>query len=275
MSANDSTAHCYTQVPAGAFAQAHGGKLALAINTLGTALTTLLLPFAARVGGSSSAVAPRLMTILLAIMGLFQGSLVPGQVQMQRDWLPTGSARAWVLSCTEMANACIILGCQFATPRLARRFGWQAVPLAFGSYIGVFGLLWVALATNKPGDGMACNAAAVREKMMPPSPPPPPRPGEKRRKTQRPNLAVFATPPAQAVILSQIASNNSNYTLQLWAPIYFTEKLVWRPASLSVGNADAAEPVDPRTILLLSRAAGLHDGRGGRIPCHDGSDQHV
>ena len=44
-------------VPAGAFAQTHGGKLILGINTFGTAATTLLLPVAARFGPAGVALA--------------------------------------------------------------------------------------------------------------------------------------------------------------------------------------------------------------------------
>lgn len=154
-----------TQIPAGAFAQTHGGKLVLAINTLGTAAVTLLLPAAARLqsAGKRNTVAPRLIALLLAAMGLFQGSLVPGQVQMQKDWLPVGSARAWVLSCTEMANAIIIVGCQYVAPRLAARHGWQVVPLIFGGYIGCYGVLWSLFAINKPAD-VVWSAAEVATK---------------------------------------------------------------------------------------------------------------
>ena len=241
-----------TQIPAGAFAQKHGGKLVLAINTLGTAAITLLLPAVAKSGSLSSNVGPRLPTLLLAAMGLFQGSLVPGQVQMQKDWLPTGSARAWTLSCTEMGNACIILGCQFLAPRIAAKYGWEAIPLIFGSYIGCFGVLWSAFAINKPTDALPQPAA--------------PKSSENSRVAVRWHQ-LFRTGPAQAVVLSQIASNNSNYTLSLWAPTYFTEVLgctmveavgflaVTAPISMGGGFVLAAVDTLLREKLQLSELA--------------------
>ena len=145
-----------TQLPAGMLIQKIGAKVTLTGNMLGTAACAALVPLALRTGAPITAA-----SVMMTIMGMFQGSLIPGHQTMKRDWLPTGAGRATVTRICGLALPLNFIMATTLTPYLAARLGWRRVFHIYAACIAAYGALWHALATDSPLAEEASPSAAA------------------------------------------------------------------------------------------------------------------
>ena len=203
-----------TQIPAGALAQKYGSKMMLLLNLVGTATCFGCLPlaFAASSGGVL------LPAALLTIMGLFQGSLIPGEAAIHSIWLQDTPLRPFVMQAMFLCHAATSFVATWSTPKIAERGGWSAVCVTYGAITGAIAVLWQLLASNRRAEAAGTDGPLSAQATI------------KSRKAVE--WRIFSQHSALSTMLCQVADNNMSDTLYLWAPTYFCTALGCRPLAV-------------------------------------------
>lgn len=205
-----------TQIPAGALAQRYGSKLMLLLNLVGTATCFGFLPlaFAASSGGVL------LPAALLTTMGLFQGSLIPGEAAIHAIWLRDTPLRPFVMQAMFLCHAATSFMATWSTPRLAERGGWGAVCVTYGVVTGVIAVLWQLFASNCAAESAGIDSRRSSLAQV------------KTKSQKAVEWGIFSQHSALSTMLCQVADNNMSDTLYLWAPTYFSTMLSCRPLAV-------------------------------------------
>ena len=134
-----------TQLPAGPIVQIIGGKSVMSLQLFGTAAIFLSAPLAMKRGGTA------LLAAALGLLGLLQGPMSPSLSQLNREWIPKGSAkeRGIALRLQGLAHTSAPMLAALVTPFLARQ-GWRRVFYVLGGVVGAFAGLWQLLVSSKP-----------------------------------------------------------------------------------------------------------------------------
>jgi hypothetical protein len=198
-----------TQIPAGALAQAYGSKLLLFLNLAGTAACFGFLPFAFAASSSGSVLLP---AALLNTMGLFQGSLIPGEAAIHSAWLQDTPLRPFVMQAMFLCHAATSFVATWSTPKLAERGGWRTVCITYGVVTGAIAALWQMLVSNRSPRTQATAGSPAKKKAV--------------------EWQIFREHSALSTMMCQVADNNMSDTLYLWAPTYFSTVLGCRPLAV-------------------------------------------
>ena len=196
-----------TQIPSSFLVKSRGAKFVCSIQLVGSAAMMMLVPTAANLKGSQT-LKVAVMSLLMFVMGLFQGPMSPVGSQLNRNWMPRGGGgggveRAWANRFISFShNICPLLAA-LLTPRIAARFGWRAVCWSMGGFGGAFLVLWRLLASNKP---ISDHAPAEPGPKKPTSAAP--EPEEERANDWR----ILRTKPALALGLFHLASDIGDFT---------------------------------------------------------------
>ena len=120
------------------------------------------------------------------------------------------------------------IGTTILTPWLAASRGWRSVPYLYAGATAVFTALWCAFAANTPQEWrgpphmnepeIALLEAGVK--------------GQAKKSGRGIPWYLFKVGAANAIILSHIAANATEYTLTQWAPTFFIEQHGVSPAQL-------------------------------------------
>ena len=133
--------------PSGILCRLFGAKNVLSVGLLGNAAAMALLPFAAaRSVPSASAV--------LVFKGLCQSCLESTHTTLKRVWMPSslGNQRVYAMRVTRWGQFLGQMAASLATPLIAARLGWRAVPLAEGGVTALWTLIWHTLSAESPAE---------------------------------------------------------------------------------------------------------------------------
>jgi hypothetical protein len=220
-----------TQIPAAAMINAIGAKAVLNLNNLGMLAAMLLLPVATRSGATAVAAC-------FALLGVVQGPYVTAATWMTKHWVPVGPERPLgIMVIRNGSNIAKVLATAL-TPVLSGRFGWRAVPAAYGAFVGLYTGAWTALSASQPPPPPA--AAAGSAGVGAPAPAAKPLPFDVRLLCTRPALALFGVQLAHNLgefhvfgVLAAVCSPPASPSLNLrigstcdpgpWIPTYFIE----------------------------------------------------
>eukprot|EP01043_Picozoa_sp_COSAG02_P018529 COSAG02_NODE_867_length_16363_cov_3.359137_9_plen_302_part_00 len=232
-----------TQIPSSFLVKSRGPKFVCSFQLLGSAGMMMLVPAASNLRGTpshppvyqfksanmqrlltgSSALKVGVMSVLMFVMGMFQGPMSPVGSQLNRNWMPRGGGpggveRAWAQRFVSLShNVCPLLAALF-TPRIAERYGWRAVCYIFSGVGGAFLVLWRLLASNSPATVATSTPDAI-----------PPNPKRKAKTKSETNATgtdwrILRTKPALALGLFHLASDVGDFTRHQLAPTVFLEK---------------------------------------------------
>lgn len=200
-----------TQLPAGWAAQRYGPKIIFTLNLLGHTLC-LALPAAAAASN------PMWLYTCLTALGLAQGPLIPVQGALKTNWLTKGPSRAWALRVIGLGNRLAGPLANWLVPSLAAtRFGWRSVAYLWGTFSGVFAVVWHCLAADAPAEETS-KAAAFADVTS------------SEQKTVR--WDIFKLPSTLVVPWCHLCDNNAMYSLAMLAPTVYTTRLGLLPEHL-------------------------------------------
>ena len=190
-----------TQVPSGWAAQRYGGKGMLTANCVGSAACLFLAPRLAMRGMSGHWG----LAWVFFVMGACQGPLMPAKSALQQAWLPQGVERVWATRFMSLGGRLAQLLAVWATPRIGSVYGWRTVCYVYGAVTAAMSVMWHLIARNAPLSSAEGKLSALQDT------------------SKAVEWGIFRMRSAQSVIASHVAFNNSNYTLDQWAPLYFVE----------------------------------------------------
>eukprot|EP01052_Picozoa_sp_SAG31_P005346 SAG31_NODE_234_length_19701_cov_16.835068_4_plen_415_part_00 len=247
-----------TQIPAGYLAQRFGPKLVLLANLSGTACCFGLLPAAVR-SGSGSVWLP---ATLLCVMGLCQGSLIPGLQPQILLFAQIHLLHRYISSLLSFECACwcellpflwacageaamhsvwlphtiwrpfilqLMFLCHCSTNFIAT-WSTPALSARFGNWAAVNYTFGTAIGLL----GFLWAALVSNRKPLCAQPKDDGTEGITKAIAEEDSVewGVFRTASALSVCLCQVADNNLFDTIYLWAPVYFTQKFGVSPTSV-------------------------------------------
>ncbi|KAJ4444352.1 hypothetical protein ANN_06144, partial [Periplaneta americana] len=134
-----------THIPGGILAEKFGGKYALGLGILSTAVFTLLTPLAATEGGAGWLIAVRV------IEGLGEGSTFPAMNALLAHWVPPQQRAALGSFVFAGAQVGTVVGTALSGVLLQYSpMGWPSVFYLFGSLGVVWFIVWIFVGYNDP-----------------------------------------------------------------------------------------------------------------------------
>ena len=218
--------YCMLMIPAGYLVKNCGAKLSVTLDLCTHAVALLLFPTLGRVFGVPG------MVVCLSLLGAAQTPIFPVLNTLRRDWLPKDASRAWVLQMMRVGGSTSSVLIKMLVPRMMRRWGWTAVPYAFGGVSAAFAIVWHSLAADKP-EAVQSPAANGSSPLA-----------EEKGKALEPfSWRLFRVPAVLACMLSHVADNNTKYAVSQWAPTMYA--------------ALGATPVETGTFLAVPGVCGF------------------
>jgi MFS family permease len=216
--------------PSGVLCRIIGAKNVLSIGLLGNAAVMALLPLVVARG-----VYPT--SALLVVKGLCQSCLESTHTTLKRCWMPRclGPERVWAVRVTRWGQFLGQMAASLITPWVASRFGWRAVPLAFGCATGVYTLIWHAAAAETPTQWRGKMSVVEKQLLL---------------ESDEMNVAAAATgigftsqqagggrfpfhllkyPSCVVPMMLHVGNNCSQYTLQYWGPTMLNDMFAANP----------------------------------------------
>mmetsp|Transcript_118022 Transcript_118022/g.328094 ORF Transcript_118022/g.328094 Transcript_118022/m.328094 type:complete len:417 (-) Transcript_118022:175-1425(-) len=234
--------YALTQIAGGLAADRFGGAPVIFVGLLSSALSLLLLPFAAGAGFL------RLWWLLWA-MGFMQGPTYPAQLVSTAKW-SMGSLRSYASALGAAGSTSGSLLALGLTAPLASRCGWHNAAAAMGLATLVFGAVWAAVGRSSPALTVASDVA--REAEASPA-------FEKVTGSMRVSFAryvrILLARPVLAVFSAHSVHNFVRYFLMAWMPTYYSEVLGASP------DASAILLLIPELMGLLVSIGSAHLGR--------------
>lgn len=153
-----------TMIPGGALAQVIGAKRMLTATGYGLGVLCAALPLAAR-GGHLA------VCTIIALAGAMNGPFLPAHYQTKGACkslptchscfssdvssdapagAPNDASRAWAILIMTLGSTWATMVAGWITPLVAGRWGWRAVPYAYGSTILAVTFLWQLVAHESP-----------------------------------------------------------------------------------------------------------------------------
>ena len=212
--------YALSQALLGGVVQVYGSKLVLGAGLGLTSVLFVAAPALSRLPNRALALSAMLFGI-----GLAQGPMAPANSQLNRAWMPAGQERVWALKAMGLAHTlCNSIAALF-TPILCRR-SWHVCCYVYGCACAVLTVAWQLLAENKP-------LTAARPSDPVPSPKPRVNPATGSPKTPPPKKAVewgiFRVPAVLVTVVNFVAYGAINYSMMLFAPSFFVQKLGCTP----------------------------------------------
>jgi len=137
------------QIPGGRMAEVIGGKRVIGLSMALTALLTLLIPVAAKVGGTGPDDYPYLLVVIRVLMGVCEGATFPGITSMMARWAPSSERSLMTTLIMAGSQVGTIVGF-FISGILVDNLGWEATFYIQGSSTFVWLALWMLLVFDTP-----------------------------------------------------------------------------------------------------------------------------
>ncbi|KAA0710345.1 Sialin H(+)/nitrate cotransporter H(+)/sialic acid cotransporter [Triplophysa tibetana] len=198
--------YLFTQIPGGYLSGRFGGKIFLGGGVLGTAALTLLTPLSAQFG-------PKWLFALRALEGFGEGVTFPAMMAMWARWAPP-LERARLMTFSGAGSS---FGAFVALPLtgfICQRLGWPAVFYSCGAVGCLWALFWFFLVSDEPRahprisdqeKDYIINSVGAQGTA---------------HGWSVPVRSMAISVPLWAIIISQMCSNWSYYTLLTSLPIY-------------------------------------------------------
>ena len=147
-----------TQLVASWLIQRYGAKVISSIQNAGTCLVLLACPWAMRAGGHVG------LACCFTAVGVFQSPLFPAISVLKRTWTADvePARRALLLRIMSGGGHASGFIAALAVPWIAARYGWQRVPIVFGSAFGVLAVVWQLFAADAPPAVAAADAPPAK-----------------------------------------------------------------------------------------------------------------
>ncbi|XP_069685198.1 putative inorganic phosphate cotransporter isoform X2 [Periplaneta americana] len=199
-----------THIPGGILAEKFGGKYALGLGILSTAVFTLLTPLAATEGGAGWLIAVRV------IEGLGEGSTFPAMNALLAHWVPPQQRAALGSFVFAGAQVGTVVGTALSGVLLQYSpMGWPSVFYLFGSLGVVWFIVWIFVGYNDPQSHpfISDEEKMFLEKTI-----------ESLNRSETPPTpwrAIFTSIPLWGLIFAQIGHDWGLFTLVTDLPKYF------------------------------------------------------
>lgn len=187
-----------TQLVATWAIQRYGAKVVSSLQNCGTCIALLACPWAMRVGGHVG------LATCFTTIGVFQSPLFPAISVLKRAWTADVEPARRAVLLRIMAAGGHVSGfiAALAVPWLATRYGWQRVPIVWGSVFGALAVVWHVCASDAPKTPVASVGPTASKGF---------------------NLSVFSVGSVRAAMFNHFASNNMGYVFMQWAPTLYTQ----------------------------------------------------
>ncbi|XP_012715143.2 sialin [Fundulus heteroclitus] len=200
-----------TQIPGGYLAGHYGGKVFLGLGVFGTAVLTLLTPVAAGLGS-------HWLFALRALEGFGEGVTFPAMMAMWARWAPPLERSRLITLSGSGASFGAFLALPL-TGYICEKLGWPAVFYLCGGAGCLWFVFWCALVSDDPRthrriskeeSDYIINSIGAQGK---------------RHGWSLPLLSMLLSVPLWTIIISQMCSNWSYYTLLTSLPTYMNDIL--------------------------------------------------
>jgi hypothetical protein len=245
--------YALSQVPGSVVVQLIGSKVVLSAS-LG--ISALLFSLAPTIIQLPTQHAPTLLAAALFAMGLVQGPMAPASSQLNRAWMPTGHERVWAYRFLGLAHQLTNVVGAGLTPLLCRsRGGWQACCYVYSATAAALTVLWQCFARDRPkpiragrqgglvgsdGSGGPSTGAGTTTAAVHVAP-------QKQKKVEP---GIFQVRAAQVTVANFIAYGQLNYSMMMFSPILYVEKLGCSPAVAGAYIATASSLNIPGQFLV-------------------------
>jgi sugar phosphate permease len=212
--------YAISQLLLGGVVQVYGSKAVLGGGLGVTSLLFVAAPALSRLPARALA-----LSIMLFGMGVAQGPMAPANSQLNRAWMPPGQERVWALKAFGLAHQSTNLIAALFTPILCRQ-SWHVCCYVYGCACAVLTVVWQLLAENKPPTAALPSdpTPSPRPRGNPASGSPKPAPAKKAIEWQ-----IFRVPAVLITVINFVAYGAINYSMMLFAPSFFVDKLGCTP----------------------------------------------
>lgn len=205
-----------SQLLLGGVVQVYGSKAVLGAGLGLTSLLFVAAPALSRLPARALA-----LSAMLFSMGVAQGPMAPANSQLNRAWMPAGQERVWALKAFGLAHQSTNLIAALFTPILCRR-SWHVCCYVYGCACAILAVTWQLVAENKPP---SATPSAVNKFSDPASV------GTKLKSTPKKAIEwnIFRVPSVLVTVVNFVAYGAINYSMMLFAPSFFVNKLGCTP----------------------------------------------
>ena len=141
-------------MPGGALSQIYGPKKTWYWFMGTAALTAMLIPIAAHVGGPAYGM--WLVGALNFVSGLGQGPLYPGSSGLFAAWLPSGEAALYIAIVYAMWSGGQGIS-NALQPAIMTNLGWEWCYFMFGGFVLIWCFFWNKYGYDRPADDPLCS----------------------------------------------------------------------------------------------------------------------